>query len=118
GDCVDCNLCVNVCPTGIDIRNGIQLECINCTACIDACNDVMTKINRPTGLIRYDTVEGVEKGKKWKLSGRAIAYSTVLVLLMGVLTYFVASRDDVEAVLVRTYGTTYQFQGSDKVSNL
>lgn len=118
GDCIDCNLCVNVCPTGIDIRNGIQLECINCTACIDACNDVMTKINRPTGLIRYDTLEGVEKGVKWKLSGRAIAYSAVLVILVGVLTAFMISRDDVEAVLVKTYGTTYQYQGADTVSNL
>ncbi|MDX5320835.1 MAG: 4Fe-4S dicluster domain-containing protein, partial [Bacteroidota bacterium] len=118
GDCIDCNLCVNVCPTGIDIRNGIQLECINCTACIDACNDVMEKINRPKSLIRYDTVEGVEKGVKWKLSPRAIAYSAVLVLLMSVLTAFIANREDVEAILVRTYGTTYQYQGADKVSNL
>ncbi len=118
GDCVDCNLCVNVCPTGIDIRNGIQLECINCTACIDACNEVMVKIDRPTGLIRYDSMEGIEQGRKWKLSGRAIAYSGVLVLLLGILTYFMVSRDDVQAMVVRTPGATYQFQGSDTVSNL
>ncbi len=118
GDCIDCNLCVNVCPTGIDIRNGIQLECINCTACIDACNDVMDKINRPRGLIRYDTEEGIEKGKKWKLSRRAIAYSSVLVVLMGVLTWLMVTREDVEAVLVRTYGSTYEYQGPDHISNL
>ncbi|TNE78473.1 MAG: cytochrome c oxidase accessory protein CcoG [Bacteroidetes bacterium] len=118
GDCVDCNLCVNVCPTGIDIRNGIQLECINCTACIDACNEVMVKIDRPTGLIRYDSMEGIEQGRKWKLSGRAIAFSGVLVLLLGILTYFMVSRDDVQAMVVRTPGATYQFQGSDTVSNL
>lgn len=118
GDCIDCNLCVNVCPTGIDIRNGIQLECINCTACIDACNEVMVKIDRPKSLIRYDTVEGVEKGEKWKMSGRTIAYSVVLVLLVGVLSYFIATREDVESILVRTYGTTYEYQGADKISNL
>jgi len=118
GDCIDCNLCVNVCPTGIDIRNGIQLECVNCTACIDACDDVMEKINRPKSLIRYDTVEGVEKGEKWKLSGRAIAYSSVLILLVSVLTFFIASREDIEAVLIRTTGSTYQYQGKDKISNL
>lgn len=118
GDCIDCNLCVHVCPTGIDIRNGIQLECINCTACIDACDDVMVKINKPKSLIRYDTLEGIEKGVKWKLSGRSIAYSSVLVVLLSVLTYFIATRDDVEAILVRTYGTTYQYQGPEKISNL
>ncbi|HCS19005.1 MAG TPA: cytochrome c oxidase accessory protein CcoG [Bacteroidetes bacterium] len=118
GDCIDCNLCVNVCPTGIDIRNGVQLECINCTACIDACDEVMVKIDRPKSLIRYDTVEGVEKGEKWKLSGRSIAYSSVLVLLIAVLTFFIVTRDDVESIIVRTYGTTYEYQGKDKISNL
>lgn len=118
GDCVDCNLCVNVCPTGIDIRNGTQLECINCTACIDACDDVMTKIKRPTGLIRYDTAEGIEKGRKWKLSFRPIAYSVVLVALVGLLTFFLVTRKDVESVLIRTSGSTYQFQSDGQISNL
>lgn len=118
GDCIDCNLCVHVCPTGIDIRNGIQLECINCTACIDACDEVMDKIGKPRSLIRYDTQEGIETGVKWKLSPRAIAYSSVLVLLMGVLTYFMVSRDDVESIIIRTYGSTYQYQGPDHISNL
>lgn len=117
GDCVDCNLCVHVCPTGIDIRHGTQLECINCTACIDACNDVMVKLNRPKGLIRYDNLESIEKGQKWKLTTRPIAYSFVLVALMSLLTYFMVTRKEVEAVIIRTQGTTYQFQGN-QVSNL
>lgn len=61
GDCIDCNLCVQVCPTGIDIRNRTQLECVNCTACIDACDMVMDKIEKPRGLIRYDSLKGIEK---------------------------------------------------------
>ena len=64
GDCIDCNLCVKVCPTGIDIRNGTQLECVNCTACIDACDEVMEKVGRPKQLIRYDSLNGIESGKK------------------------------------------------------
>jgi len=118
GDCIDCGLCVNVCPTGIDIRNGIQLECINCTACIDACNDVMEKVNRPKGLIRYDTEEGIEEGKKWKLSGRAIAYSTILVGLIGLLSFLMVSRDDVQSVLIRSSGQTYEYFDAKHISNV
>jgi cytochrome c oxidase accessory protein FixG len=62
GDCVACNACVAVCPTGIDIRNGTQLECINCTACMDACDSVMDRVKKPRGLIRYDSEEGIEQG--------------------------------------------------------
>lgn len=62
GDCIDCKLCIHVCPTGIDIRNGTQLECVNCTACMDACDEVMVKVDRPKGLIRLDSIEGIEKG--------------------------------------------------------
>lgn len=64
GDCIDCKLCVHVCPTGIDIRNGTQLECVNCTACMDACDEVMTKVNRPKGLIRIASYNGIVEGTK------------------------------------------------------
>ena len=82
GDCIDCTLCVQVCPTGIDIRNGTQLECVNCTACIDACDKVMDKIGRPRGLIRYDSENGIKSKKKFTFTRRAKAYSVVLVALV------------------------------------
>ena len=81
GDCIDCHLCVDVCPTGIDIRNGIQLECVNCTACIDACDAVMEKINRPKKLIRYDSLNGIENNTKFKFTPRMMLYSVILVVL-------------------------------------
>ena len=84
GDCIDCRRCVQVCPTGIDIRNGLQLECIGCTACIDACDDVMTKINRPTGLIRYDSFNGFGRRAKRILRPRIYAY-----LALGMLGFSV-----------------------------
>src|SRR5205085_11261108 len=83
GDCIDCLACVRVCPTGIDIRNGTQLECVNCTACIDACNDIMEKVNKPLGLIRIDSEENIQQSKKNKFNWRFAAYSFVLVLLVG-----------------------------------
>jgi cytochrome c oxidase accessory protein FixG len=80
GSCIDCRRCVNVCPTGIDIRNGLQLECIGCAACIDACDDIMRKIQRPTGLIRYDSLKGLAGQKRRFIRPRVILY-TVLGLL-------------------------------------
>ena len=80
GDCIDCRRCVNVCPTGIDIRNGLQLECIGCAACIDACDDIMTKLRRPKGLVRYDSLNGLSGKKRRILRPRVLAY-TVLGLL-------------------------------------
>ena len=86
GDCVDCNLCVKVCPTGIDIRHGTQLECVNCTACMDACDEVMLKVGRDPGLIRYDSLTGIEKGERKIFTPRVWAYSAVLLILV---CYFV-----------------------------
>lgn len=85
GDCIDCRRCVQVCPTGIDIRNGLQLECIGCTACIDACDDVMTKINRPTGLIRYDSFNGFGRRAKRILRPRIYAYCALGLLGISVM---------------------------------
>lgn len=119
GDCVDCGLCVQVCPTGIDIRNGTQMECVNCTACIDACDEVMNKINKPRGLIRIDSLNGIVDGeKKKKLNVRTIAYSIVLLLLVGVFFVLVFTRTDIEATVVRASGQLYQELPDDKVSNL
>ena len=118
GDCINCNLCVKVCPTGIDIRNGVQLECINCTACMDACDEVMTKVGRPTQLIRYDSLNGIAAGTKKIWTSRVKAYSVVLVALVLIQAFFLFSRSEVETLLLRTPGMLFQEVAPDKVSNL
>lgn len=118
GDCIDCHQCVQVCPTGIDIRNGTQLECINCTACIDACNSIMDKVNKPHGLIRYTSEDAISSKAKFKISSRIIAYSVVLTLLLGTLITLLAIRSDVEATILRTPGILYQQLPNNQVSNL
>lgn len=118
GDCVDCKLCVHVCPTGIDIRNGTQLECVNCTACLDACDDVMEKVHRPKGLIRIDSIEGIEKGKRDILNPRTYAYAAVLLILICVEILLFTLRSDVEVLLLRTGGLLAQKQADGTVSNL
>jgi len=118
GDCIDCLACVRVCPTGIDIRNGTQLECVNCTACIDACNAIMDSINKPQGLIRIDSEENIEHSKKNKFNWRVAAYSGVLFVLVGFLAFLLLSRDAVDAKVMRTAGQIYQIQPDGRVSNL
>ncbi len=108
GDCIDCHQCVDVCPTGIDIRNGTQLECTNCTACMDACDAMMAKVNLKQGLIRYDSEQNIKEGKKVRFNPRLIAYSVVLVILMVVFTSLLLSRTDVEATILRTPNLVYQ----------
>jgi polyferredoxin len=109
---------VVVCPTGIDIRNGTQLECINCTACIDACDAVMDRINKPRGLIRYDSEEGIETGKHTIVNMRSIAYSVVLVLLIGFVGYLFMLRGSFESTILRARGSLYQVYGADSLSNI
>ena len=107
GDCIDCEQCVTVCPTGIDIRNGIQLECINCTACMDACDDVMRRLKRPAGLIRLTSDEAVRTGRAPWLTARVKAYAAVwLVLVTSVATVF-ASRPDLDVMILRQPGALY-----------
>ena len=118
GDCIDCHKCVEVCPTGIDIRDGTQLECINCTACIDACNSVMYMIKKPKGLIRYASERSISKPNSKLLNARAIAYSIVLALLIGVVTVAFIKRGDVETTIIRTQGTMFQEYGTEAYSNL
>jgi cytochrome c oxidase accessory protein FixG len=118
GDCIDCHKCVEVCPTGIDIRNGTQLECINCTACIDACNSIMYAVKKPKGLIRYASERSISENKKIIFNARAIAYSIVLLLLIGVVTVAFMWRGDVETTIIRTQGTMFQEYGTDAYSNL
>lgn len=107
-DCIDCRNCVTVCPTGIDIRNGTQLECINCTACIDACNSVMTRIKKPKGLIRFASEKSIREGITHKLNARAIAYTILLAVLLGVVAFLFHIRADIETTILRAPGTLYQ----------
>jgi cytochrome c oxidase accessory protein FixG len=117
GDCIDCKLCVKVCPTGIDIRNGTQLECVNCTACIDECNDVMFKIGREPDLIRYDSYNGISNKKRKIFTPRVIAYSAVLMALLIGNIAMITMRKDVEINLFRTQGTTYTMDEQGIVRN-
>ena len=118
GDCIDCHQCVSVCPTGIDIKNGSQLECINCTACIDECNIVMKKINKPKNLIRFDSVYGVETGKRSVLNTRTYAYSSVLGILLVILAITIFNRKTIDTTILRVSGSIYQKVDSVTYSNL
>ncbi|HTJ49696.1 MAG TPA: cytochrome c oxidase accessory protein CcoG [Cyclobacteriaceae bacterium] len=118
GDCIDCKLCVHVCPTGIDIRNGTQLECVNCTACIDACDDVMIKIGKPKGLIRFASYNSIQNSIQKIITPRVIGYSVVLLLLAGLLSFVLATRSAVETTVLKVSGTLYQRTEDGLISNL
>ncbi|MCK8520938.1 cytochrome c oxidase accessory protein CcoG [Aquimarina sp. D1M17] len=118
GDCIDCFQCVHVCPTGIDIRNGTQLECVNCTACIDACDHMMESVNLPKGLIRYASEENIAKKSKFKFTPRLKGYSAVLFILIGVLTGMLFLRNDVEANVLRLPGQLYERKENNIISNV
>jgi len=118
GDCIDCKACVHVCPTGIDIRNGTQLECVNCTACIDACDHIMDSVELPRGLIRYASENEVAEKKHFRFTFRMGAYSAVLVVLTGIIAGLIATRTDVEATVLRTPGLLYQKREDGRISNL
>ena len=118
GDCIDCFQCVNVCPTGIDIRNGTQLECVNCTACIDECDHIMESVNLPKGLIRYASEENIEEKKKFEFTPRLKGYSAVLLILTGVLVGMLLLRNDVEARVLRLPGQLYEHKSDNIISNV
>jgi len=117
GDCVDCGLCVAVCPTGIDIRKGTQLECINCTECIDACDQVMEKIHKPKNLIGYFSSNMIQNQEKPGFTMRMKAYSLVILTLIGILLYFIFSLKDLDMTVLRTSGMTY-FETDHKIVNV
>ncbi len=118
GDCIDCEQCVKVCPTGIDIRNGTQLECINCTACIDACDKMMKAVNLPAGLIRYASENNIAKKMPWHFTWRMKAYSIVMCILLGILVWLLATRTDVGITVLRVPGQLYQEWPNHQMSNL
>ena len=118
GDCIDCKLCVHVCPTGIDIRNGTQLECVNCTACIDACDEVMEKINKPKGLIRYASYDAIKEGSQRLFTPRVAAYSVVLLALLSFLSFSLVTRSDVEMTVLKVPGQLYQKTEEGDIMNL
>ena len=118
GDCIDCFQCVKVCPTGIDIRNGTQMECVGCTACIDACNVMMDATARPRGLIRYASENGIANNQKLRYTGRMKFYTVVLILLAGLLSFVLETRKNVDGTIVRAPGMLYQERAADSISNL
>src|SRR5690242_3952542 len=118
GDCIDCLACVRVCPTGIDIRNGTQLECVNCTACIDACDAIMDSIEKPKGLIRYASENSIKEGVKLRFTPRIKSYTAILSLLVALLAFLIVSRTDLDATLMRTAGMTYTSLPDGRISNL
>lgn len=118
GDCIDCKLCIHVCPTGIDIRNGTQLECVNCTACIDACDDVMVKIGKPKGLIRYSSYTAIKEGVLKVFTPRIAGYSVVLTALVSLLLYFILTRADIDTTVLKAPGTLYSKTEDGQITNV
>jgi cytochrome c oxidase accessory protein FixG len=117
GACIDCFRCVTVCPTGIDIRNGIQMECVGCTACIDACNDVMRRVGRPEGLIRHTSAHAVQHGAAGRFGGRVAAYAAVWIVLVGAGIFLLATRPRLDVVILRQPGTLYATLAGGEIAN-
>lgn len=118
GDCIDCKQCIHVCPTGIDIRNGTQLECVNCTACIDECDSIMEKVGFEKGLIRYTSEEAIANKTPFTFTTRMAGYTAVLSILLGVLLIMLSLRNDVEATILRLPGQLYQRKENNRISNV
>lgn len=118
GDCIDCDQCVQVCPMGIDIRNGTQLECVHCTACIDACDNVMDKIGKPRGLIRYSSEHAIKYGKNRLFTPRVLGYSAILIALFSAFITMMVIRPDTETTILRQPGTLFQELPNNHYSNI
>ncbi len=118
GDCIDCNHCVHVCPTGIDIRNGTQLECTNCTACIDACDEMMVAVGLPTNLIGYKSIDSIENNTGFQWTRRVKAYTILLIALLAVLITLLITRKDFETEIMRQRGSTYTITSDGLITNI
>jgi cytochrome c oxidase accessory protein FixG len=118
GDCVACRQCVTVCPTGIDIRDGTQMECVNCTACIDACDGVMDKVGQPRGLIRFASLNNIERGEPQRFTPRMLGYSVVLLALISLFLFLLFTRSDVQTTLLRAPGALYQATDREHIENI
>lgn len=118
GDCIDCNLCVQVCPTGIDIRNGLQYECINCGACVDACNGVMDKMNYPKGLISFTSEEQLAGGKTHIIRPKLVGYAVVLLVMVVLLTYEITNRVPLEVDIIRDRNSLYRETNEGLIENV
>ena len=118
GDCVACRQCVAVCPTGIDIRNGTQMECVNCTACIDACDTIMDKVGRPRGLIRFASLNNIERGEPQRITARMKLYAGILGALIALFLFLVFTRAEVETTLLRAPGALFQQTAEGRIQNL
>jgi cytochrome c oxidase accessory protein FixG len=118
GDCIDCKKCVQVCPTGIDIRDGVQMECVGCTACIDVCNDVMEKLSFPKGLIRYASENEISKKHKFHFNNRMKAYTALLSALVIFMAILIVTRRSIDSSVMRAQGQLYQELDSTSISNL
>ncbi|MDP5032037.1 MAG: cytochrome c oxidase accessory protein CcoG [Paraglaciecola sp.] len=118
GDCIDCNLCVQVCPTGIDIRNGLQYECINCGACVDACNGVMEKMNYPKGLISFTSETELAGGTTKIIRPKLVGYALVLVLMSGLLVFEIMTRVPLEVDIIRDRNSLYRETNDGLIENV
>jgi len=117
GDCIDCGQCVQVCPTGIDIRDGLQYECIGCALCIDACDEVMDKMNYPRGLIRYTTENELEGKTSKLLRPRTFGYGLVLLLMIAAIVFTISTRVPAQLDVLRDRGALFRFNGDGRVEN-
>ncbi len=117
GNCIDCGLCVSVCPTGIDIRDGLQMECIACTQCIDACDEVMDRVGLPRGLVRYTSQQELETGSRRFMRPRVVVYSAILALMFGTFAFSLSGKKTADVTLLRGLGAPFQVLQTGEVSN-
>lgn len=117
GDCIACNACVQTCPTGIDIRNGLQMECVHCTQCIDACDDVMFRIGKPTGLIRYTSQAALAGKPRHWLRFRTILYPALMLILGGALIASLAMKDPADVTVLRGIGAPFTEENDGRIAN-
>jgi cytochrome c oxidase accessory protein FixG len=117
GDCIACNACVQTCPTGIDIRNGLQMECVHCTQCIDACDEIMTKVGKPTGLIRYSSQDEIAGKPRKLLRLRTVLYPIVLTILLGGLGTALVLKEPADLTVLRGLAAPFTAEADGRIAN-